>query len=192
MTLLDNYKKQNGIVYTPKLLSSHLSNKAVYYFLKGKSNDEISSINIKILDPACGNGELLYGIWKSLENHEKLKDLITEKKLKPEDVLYGVDIELDATNQTQNRINQLSLKSDSENNKNTLHRNSLVPLNGISFDDAWKNFLLYFNALEGFDIIIANPPWGADIKSYHRKIDSDYFQLAKGNLIPPICLLNYP
>jgi len=183
MTTLDQYRKQNGVVYTPRLLADHLAKKVLSFYFNDelKGNNYINNIEkIKIFDPACGNGELLAGIWRSLINSEKLISQITKNTFSPQDILFGVDIDYESTVVTQKLINSLIGPIPQVNKYNTYKTNALIPSNLHSVSDAWKQILFDFGVPNGFDIIIANPPWGADTTSYVNQINSSIYKLMQG------------
>ena len=98
-----------------------------------------------IIDPACGSGGFLMSALKYLQkNNEKLK---TKKVV--EKNLYGLDI-----NKSIARIAKMKLLLEANGNTNILCANSLEDLDSIKLSMANPN---------GFDVVLANPPFGAKI-----------------------------
>ena len=56
--MTDIFIKQNGVHYTPTDLSIYMANILVNEYLKNNDSNNV----IKVLDPACGDGELLIAL----------------------------------------------------------------------------------------------------------------------------------
>jgi len=185
-------EKENGVVYTPSILADYLADKVIAYccasssagYERGsaKASDVVSSlVNIKIIDPACGNGELLISAWNALEryalsigNHE------AGAMLNPRQVLCGVDIDRVAIDKTKDRVKSLMGGRIDASDYNLLAANALFPFDLESSKEGWDIIKRRFNARDGFDILIANPPWGAQIDSYRERLSNEEFSLYKG------------
>lgn len=63
--MTNSYIKNNGIHYTPTDLSKYMANILVSQFLKNSTHNK----EIKVLDPACGDGELLVALAQILKEH---------------------------------------------------------------------------------------------------------------------------
>lgn len=175
-----NYR-ENGIVYTPNILAEYVAQKTIYYFIQDykkyrrKNKDESSQINkIGIIDPACGDGILLEAIWKELKalNNE----IPSQSYLNLEETIYGIDIDSKAINICKSRFSNLEETLDIKNLK-LINTNALCPLNENSVVNGVRKL---FSAEDGFDIFIANPPWGADISKYKHKLNTNVFQTLNG------------
>lgn len=102
---------------------------------------------ITALDPAAGDGILL----ESLEGRAK-----TQKK----DIkLIGIDIDKGAINSSKNRFEG----SDSE--CVFINTDALYPLGNSIPSNGW-DVLIQKYIPNGIDLIVSNPPWGADISHY--------------------------
>lgn len=165
-------RKKNGAVHTPANLASFVASKVVSYFMQTlpKSGDFLHTL--RIVDPACGDGELLAAIWRSLP--ETLRRVNA-----PESVLCGIDIDEKATEDTRRRIASLSLTDSVPGHFNILRTNALCPFND-SRTQGWTTIERKFSAQNGFHMLIANPPWGADIATYQNCIANGNFTLYKG------------
>lgn len=182
-------QRSNGAIYTPPLVADYLASKLIEYFLKdyaevslrrrpGPSEQRHPQI-LKILDPACGSGELLVSVWQQLS--AQLWSTNGGARFHPSEVLCGIDIDQNAIRHARYRIR--ALPRFSMQTKPTLHvlrANALFPLDGCSSADGWDNVLRKFKSSDGFDIVIANPPWGADVKSYKSELERDNFALCQG------------
>lgn len=174
--LLSVRDKENGVVYTPPVLAEYVAQKALALLLKdvkssaSTRSDFLSHVRkLKIIDPACGEGELLTSTWEAL-GKEGLS-----AQLAPSETLYGIDLDKKSVSKTYENIKKLNASSRHIPNRfNMIAENALLPLGG------WKSVLTSFNAKEGFDLLIANPPWGANTASYERALSRSSFTLNKG------------
>ncbi|WP_213611375.1 N-6 DNA methylase [Pseudoalteromonas sp.] len=142
-----NKKKVLGAVYTPSSFAKYIADKTKNYY--EKINGPFTK-NTSVLDPACGDGELLKEIYKSTNGTSQL---------------FGIDLDAEAVK-----------ASSSHFGKNIVNDNFLVP-NGLSFLEGWKKLVSNKNFPSSFDIIIANPPWGACTQSYKEKLKLNQFEL---------------
>ena len=151
--------------------------------------------SLKILDPACGSGAFLNQALQFLiTEHELIDDLIadlTNQKVRLFDTdktildnnLYGVDI-----NEESVEIAKLSLwlrtaqkgRELSNLNNNIKCGNSLI--DDVKFTSKkafkWEN---EFNSIienGGFDVVIGNPPYGAQLSSKTQKFLSEKFKMS--------------
>ncbi len=187
--------KQNGAVYTPRELANFVAERVVGYIFSdifcgiAEFKGQGASINgyfqnMRILDPACGNGELLYALWNQLTNalkkSSRLKGIASKLDLRQ--ILCGIDIDQIAIQDAKKRL--LSLEETDENANEAglkiLHTNALIPFNQKTSHLGWEVAKHIFDADKGFDIVIANPPWGADVTSYKDKLSAKEFSLYQG------------
>lgn len=186
--------KLNGVVYTPTVLARYVARKTVLFFLsdlisrqkmqKGKNKAKFDPQTLRILDPACGSGELLVAVWQQLKDltNDYNSNLFKIDKLMPNHVLCGVDNDQKAIQQTKASIQGLFGRASVSMNGNyrLLNTNALSPFNSKTSHQGWKRVLNIFAVEEGFDILIANPPWGADISAYRSKLTREDFSLFQG------------
>lgn len=111
-----------------------------------------------IIDPACGSGGFLMSALKYLQNN--YADLDTNQVVAKN--LYGSDI-----NKSIARIAKMKLLLEANGKTNVLCTNSLEDLD---------SFKLTLSKTEGFDLVLANPPFGAKITNSNllSKFDLGY------------------
>lgn len=190
---LSEIRKKNGAVYTPSNLANYVAEKVVEFFFESSvirggpvchANMPNSSCldKIKIIDPACGDGELLVAAWNAFQRHlskihrNSLDSYIPDAK----QVLCGLDIDQKAIRKTRRRITSLSRTVSKTNSFNLVKTNALYPFHKKSSSQGWEIVKHRFQATDGFDILIANPPWGAEIESYKDRLSNGDFSLYKG------------
>lgn len=166
-----NFKAEFGVVYTPASLSQFVADKVMGYFLEDLSVHKRAK-KLKIIDPACGEGELLLASWKSLV------ELNPKFSGSPEEVLCGIDVDKYAIDTTKRNISSLGLSDAGE--IKVIKTNALFPENTSSNISDWDAIKEKFGAYEGFDVLIANPPWGADMTKYAEQLRSSDYKLRKG------------
>ena len=137
---IEDYKKENGVFFTPDNLSNYLAFKTISYINKNIKTEDLKQLyaNLKIIDPACGNGVLLMSIKETMES------FIGSKIDFPEKVFYGVDIDKKLILQTGKRILE---NKDFQNN--FLKTDSLIPNNSLNTWDEWKDLKVKFEAKTG-------------------------------------------
>lgn len=163
-----SFNKKRGVVYTPFQISKYMIENTI------NSLDIINNPFIKILDPACGCGNILIPCYKYLKNIY-LKNLteinsVNNLRLDEENIaihiidnnLHGTDIDIYSI-----KVLALDLFSESEyvNEKN---------LCAIDFLFEFKE--------DKFDVIIGNPPYvghkSVD-REYSKRLKSDYKNIYK-------------
>jgi len=126
--------KNTGATFTPAMLADFLASKIAVYIKKGKQ---------RVLDPACGEGELLLSIG------QKLSDLKTDFEI------VGYDSNAQYLNLANERMFSFGLK-----NINLVQDDFLQAI-----DLTHEQLLFNFNSTiqssvnNSFDIVIANPPY---------------------------------
>jgi len=131
---LNNYIdtiKQNGVHFTPKTLGDFLSDRILSYC-------HLNGNTIKILDPSCGEGQLLLSI------SEKLSEKLSVE-------LKGFDTDANYIKKAEKNLFEGKFPYSIDNNDFL----EVAPINTTAnlfslFDD---------NKIELYDIIIANPPY---------------------------------
>jgi len=173
-----NYK-ENGVIYTPYMLAEYIAQKTMRYFLQDyrknggtQSNSRTNIKRIRIVDPACGDGVLLEAIWSEFKN--------VQLPLKIQDTIYGVDIEEKAIEDCKRRLSAFLEKESDIESLRLVNTNALCPFNKKSLAGGWREIKDRFGIKRGFDILIANPPWGADISKYRDKLNKDDFKTLNG------------
>ncbi len=129
-------KKHTGATFTPKELADYLSKRLIQYLDTGRG--------LNVLDPACGDGELLISIGEHLNN-------------------LGVDYSLSGFDSNENYLKDARdrIINNLGNNPNLFNQDFL---NAINITDSQKSLDLFANQKSKgvnrkFDLIIANPPY---------------------------------
>jgi len=208
LDIVENYdiRRKEGIYYTPIDIVDYIINNTIGSIIKTENNIKNVS-NIKIVDPACGSGSFLIKCFDVINIHynnynkqimEKLRKsknkifsihdfgdfyTFTKKQILTQN-LFGVDLDLQATEIAS--VN-LMLKALSKGERlplilgeNVKIGNSLV--DDKNYDDlafSWKTEFSDVMNQGGFNVVIGNPPWGADLSVYKDYLESNY-DLAKG------------
>jgi adenine-specific DNA-methyltransferase len=153
-------EKKNGVVYTPEKLARYVAEKLVQYFCLENPNLELDASSLSVLDPACGDGELLNSCRSSLNAHG----------VRPESIfLNGVDIDAVAAAAAYNRLKRLSPTK-------IVNTNGLCPFDKTN-QVGWQILREKLQFKRGFDFVIANPPWGADVGEYSELLASSNLEL---------------
>ncbi|MBU4368783.1 N-6 DNA methylase, partial [Patescibacteria group bacterium] len=190
-------RKEQGIYYTPAFVVDYIVKNAL-----GPVLDKCKSIadlkKIKVLDPACGSGSFLVKVLEVI--NEKYKDFgVNEGAYTKLQILlqniYGVDLDEQAV-----EIAQLNLLINALDERTKLppldanikNGNSLISGTdeelkkyfGKNFRDKkpfnWQEKFPEVFKQGGFDVIIGNPPWGAEIDIADKKYYKDLFKTGSG------------
>ncbi len=169
-------RKKEGIYYTPKYIVDYIVNNTVREYIKGMSFEQINKV--KILDPACGSGSFLLRAFDVLveESEARLgrKLEYNEKKNLMLNSIHGVDLDKRAVSIA--KLN-LSLKMAVRGeklpmlNETILHGNSLIDDKKVAGWDAfvWEEHFKEIMQKGGFDVVVGNPPWGADLNEKEKE-----------------------
>jgi len=172
-------RKEHGIYYTPKFIVDYIVKNTL-----GEKLKEINSINdlkkIRVLDPACGSGSFLTKaldmLGEKYEDFSRPADQYTKSQILMENI-YGVDLDSQAVELARLNllIDTLDKKEKLPSIKNVRVGNSLISGEekelqkyfGKNWQDKkpfnWEEEFPEVFAQGGFDVIIGNPPWGANI-----------------------------
>jgi hypothetical protein len=136
-------QEEKGMFYTPKILSDFLANKVI----------KIQNLKLKckILDPTCGTGNILIGLYQKIESSTSSKS--NKKKLYNQ--IYGFD---------ENPVAILATITNLSNNLIQMdYDNEFVSRIGYNFRclDVFTFFQIDENHefFRFFDLIIGNLPW---------------------------------
>jgi len=195
------HRKEQGIYYTPKFVTDFIVKSTVGRFIQDHTHEEI--MNVRILDPACGSGSFLIRAYDELLNYyashvgKNVGDLSQDERLPIlKRSIFGVDLDNQAVEIA--RLNLL-LRSLSERKilptlvDNIKRGNSLI--SGTTeylencFGDNYKarhpfNWTAEFPDIiraGGFDIVIGNPPYGADFDAHDRRFIGEQYPHSKDN-----------
>ncbi|WP_195454974.1 N-6 DNA methylase [Turicibacter sanguinis] len=143
--IYDKLKINLGEVYTPNKLSDFVSMIIMKEYLKHENGE-----SLVVLDPACGDGSLLNGLQKNIS---ELKEKINHIEF------HGCDINSESINIAKKRFG-----IQEEINFKWFVMDSIIPEKGKKYVDGWES-----RTNKKYDIIITNPPWGADL--LHSKLE---------------------
>jgi len=187
-------RKEHGIYYTPKPIVDYIVEHAL-----GPVLDNCKSINdlkkVKILDPACGSGSFLVAAFNYLVKKYEYFHVQPDVFLKIsilENNIYGVDLDEQAIELA--RLNLLLNTFDSQVKlpdlgNNIKNGNSLISGTdeelknyfGKNFRDRnpfnWKECYSDVFKQGGFDCIIGNPPYGAELSEQEKNYFSQKFNI---------------
>jgi len=149
ISLLNSSQDAKGLAFQ-KFLSHHEKDGRGQFFTPEPVIDFCVAMmqpkpNETIIDPACGSGGFLMSALKYLQNN--YSELDTKKVVSKN--LFGLDI-----NRSIARIAKMKLLLEANGKTNVLCSNSLEDLDSIK---------LSLSHSGGFDLILANPPFGAKI-----------------------------
>lgn len=149
ISLLNSSQDAKGLAFQ-KFLSHHEKDGRGQFFTPEPVIDFCVAmmqpkLNETVIDPACGSGGFLMSALKYLQNNYPELDT---KKVVSEN-LFGSDI-----NKSIARIAKMKLLLEANGKTNVLCTNSLEDLDSLK---------LTLSHSEGFDLVLANPPFGAKI-----------------------------
>ncbi len=157
----DDIRKSNGVVFTPYAISKFMIKNMLF------SQDIIENPFLKVLDPSCGEGNIIFPLIEHVHNIfknnlPKIYELHS-LKLKEEMLIdfiisnniYGFDINSKMCENLKNKLLKLSKKSK---------------LNIFNED------YLFYELKDKMDIVISNPPYIG-----HKNIDRNYYLKVKEN-----------
>lgn len=149
ISLLNSSQDAKGLAFQ-KFLSHHEKDGRGQFFTPEPVIDFCVEMmqpkpNEKIIDPACGSGGFLMSALKYLQkNYSELdtKTIVSEN-------IFGADI-----NKSIARIAKMKLLLEANGKTNVLCTNTLEDLDSLK---------LSLSSTTGFDLVLANPPFGAKI-----------------------------
>ena len=134
-------RKELGAFYSPQILSDFLAKRILSLYQNGQKKV------LNALDPATGDTILLYSLSKQAFNYGLEINIL------------GLDIDSDAVKRSQFLFQDVNIHST------FLCTDALYPYNQSSPSDGWDKLKSNFFP-NGIDLIVSNPPWGADISNY--------------------------
>jgi len=187
-------RKEQGIYYTPSYIVDYIVDQTLGQTLKKcKTIEDLQKL--KVLDPACGSGSFLVKafelIYKKYEEFGskgeavKLQILINN--------IYGVDLDEQAVEIARLNLLLAALEERARlpNLTNIKNGNSLISGTDVElkkyFGNSWQEkkpfnwkdeFPEVFKS-GGFNVIIGNPPWGADITKDYQYLSEYYPESTK-------------
>lgn len=148
-------KKDSGAVYTP--------NEIVQYMIENtiKAEHIINNAFIKIIDPACGSGNIIVPCFMHLKK-------IYEENLPEINNLNGLNLRMGEIDNHIIKHNLFGFDID-ENALKVLLIDLLYTSNNVEFNNFKNEDFLFYEENEKFDIFIGNPPYIG-----HKTIDKGY------------------
>src|SRR3989344_553870 len=198
-------RKKMGIYYTPSYIVDYIVKNTVGEYIKDKTIDEI--LDVKIVDPACGSGSFLIRAFQEVCNaiEEKLKAgevnkigqftfynnnrlNLSQKATILQNCIHGVDLDEKAVELAQLNLLLKILEDESkETHKHLLPNlrenikcgNSLIDDPKVAGDKAFNWHAQFPDVFRngGFDVVVGNPPYGADLKEKERILLEEKFNL---------------
>jgi adenine-specific DNA-methyltransferase len=160
------FRKSRGVYYSPQYLIDFILDRTLPRLLQKRDPGAVS--DLKILDPACGSGLFLVAAYKRLLDwHSSLplsKPLSIAKRL---DILshniFGIDIDPEAVIQTRLSLLRVALNDPSPPPSLYLTTNIIN-----------SNYIIGLNFDFEFDLVIGNPPFGAETGGEQRDISKRF------------------
>lgn len=190
-------RKEQGIYYTPTYIVDYIVRNTLGELLKDKKTDVEK---IRVLDPACGSGSFLIKAFDVLNEYYK-KDknysqtqidsktdmLFTTKTKILKNNIFGVDLDKQAVEIAQ--LNLLLKIAEKGHRLPLLQQNikcgnSLIDDPEVAGDKAFKWEEEFKEIMDegGFDVVIGNPPYGAELSSNEKNyIKRRYKDLSSGD-----------
>lgn len=195
-------RKKMGIYYTPSYIVDYIVKNTVGEYIKDKTIDEILEVNI--VDPACGSGSFLTRAFEEVANviEEKLKKgekgkaitfqtykdrlNLSQKAAILSNCIYGVDLDEKAVELAQLNLLLKLLEDETPETKKRLLPNmkdnikcgnSLIDDPKVAGDKAFNWHAQFPDVFRNgsFDVVVGNPPYGADLKEKDREwLDKRY------------------
>ncbi len=129
---------ENGIVFTPEYIASFIGKNVL-------DSVEKWSEDLHIIDPGCGCGIFLVTAIRYMKNrfHVRTKDIVINN-------IYGIDLESDNVRRCRKIIKMLVAMEGDE-----IAESEINIVNADSLKHDWNELF----CVEGFDLIIGNPPY---------------------------------
>lgn len=172
------HRKEQGIYYTPTEIVKYIVDKTLGEILKGKKPEEIKKL--RVLDPACGSGSFLIKAFDVIEEYyekngkgiqqkfDSSGDFYTMKEHVLTNNIFGVDLDRKAVEIAQ--LNLLLKIAEKKRRLPMLQQNiklgnSLIDDEKVAGDKAFKWGQKFKQIMDGggFDVVIGNPPYGAEL-----------------------------
>ncbi|MBI2542987.1 MAG: N-6 DNA methylase [Candidatus Aenigmarchaeota archaeon] len=189
-----SHRKEQGIYYTPTYIVDYIVKNTLGETLKKMKLKDVNKL--RVLDPACGSGSFLIKAFdvlndyyaRSDENYQQTKldlsngttfskkvDIITNN-------IFGVDLDPKAV-----EISQLNLLLKIAERgqrlpvlqKNIKCGNSLIDDESLAGDRAFKWGIEFSDITKngGFDVIIGNPPYGAELSEEEQNYLDKFYDI---------------
>jgi len=202
------HKKDQGIYYTPTFIVDYIVKNTLGELFQDK---KIKVKGLKVLDPACGSGSFLIKAFDYLYENLYTSDDAKQYKLDSQGAysikteilkknIYGVDLDNKAVEITKLNLLLKAAEKDrklpEEVDLHIKHGNSLIDEESITpqafkWEEKFSDLIQFDKNKElikgyGFDIIIGNPPYGAQLTANEKK-----FLSGKAMLVPDFETADY-
>lgn len=143
-------RKKDGIFYTPHYAAAAMTERALELWLESRGSYR-DLCRIKVLDPACGDGEFILAMLDLLlKKHLTFQPDADTHKLAEKIIknnLYGIDCNQEALNRLQMRLSEYTGKN--------IDCKHFIKTDSLQERDA----SVFFGKKRFFDLVIGNPPY---------------------------------
>lgn len=184
---LDQQRREFGVFYTPTWVTEFIVDQTLGRYLQATSPD--ARKEVLICDPACGSGAFLSAVVSYLaaysrglalermasENLGLFDDLVRERPADFLHQLYGADLLAESVEITKLSLwlRTAAVSEPLDSITTIFQANSLVPQSHER--SVWHTEIGEVSHHGGFQVVVGNPPWGAEIN-----YDLDSFDLLTG------------
>ena len=202
VTAKKQVRKEHGIYYTPNFVTDYMVKETLGRLIKERNESDI--LNIKILDPACGSGSFIIRAYEELLNYHAGENATSVSELDPgerltilTDCIFGVDFDKQAVEIA--RLNLLlrslarreilpslanniregdSLVSGTKEELKSYFGNNWLKRKPFQWEEEFRDIM----AQGGFDVVMGNPPYGAEFDEQYRAYIKDTYPYSKDNM----------
>jgi len=188
------HRKEQGIYYTPTYIVDYIVRNSLGKLLDDK---KVDVEKIRVLDPACGSGSFIIKAFDVLNEYYKKNDkdysqtqldlktgtTFTRKAKILQDNIFGVDLDKQAVEIAQ--LNLLLKIAEKGHRLPLLEQNikcgnSLIDDEKVAGNKAfkWEQEFKEIMNTGGFDVVIGNPPYGAELTEIERDFISRKFHFS--------------
>lgn len=150
--------RSQGAVYTPDHLAQYVAETLLRFYHR-YDGEAGADRPIAVLDPACGDGQLLCAMHTALS-----KTRVSGFRL------VGSDVDAHALSAARSRLGHAA---------SLVHTDALLPRGNDNPAGAWVSVLQDLG-IDGVDLMVANPPWGATPQATRFEYEAAGYSLAKG------------
>jgi len=191
------HRKEQGIYYTPIYIVDFIVRNTLG---KKLQNKKTNVEEIRVLDPACGSGSFLIKAFDIFDEYYKKNTDYAQTQLDEQAVgipftkkakilqenIFGVDLDKQAVEIAQLNLllkiaekgHRLPLLEESIRRGNSIiDDKDVVGNKAFRWEDEFDNIMKE----GGFDVIIGNPPYGAELSKQERDYIKDRYEFSKSN-----------
>jgi len=197
ITKKNAHRKEQGIYYTPIYIVDFIVRNTLG---KKLQNKKTNVEEIRVLDPACGSGSFLIKAFDIFDEYYKNNTDYAQTQLDEQVVgipftkkakilqenIFGVDLDKQAVEIAQLNLllkiaekgHRLPLLEESIRRGNSIiDDKDVVGNKAFRWEDEFDNIMKE----GGFDVIIGNPPYGAELSKQERDYIKDRYEFSKSN-----------